>query len=545
MQRPAIPRVVPARTAVSVAAEARLVPVIAGAAVSTAALAVFGRIAGPFTPLGWAVLVPWLLGLDATRSVREALAAGLLLSAGFVLVIFPWFPAMVADYTGGPWLVGVACLALLAPVIEPQFVAFAVARHLARRLAGGARWWLPAVVGAGVYVGTEWAWPKLFADTLAHGLYPAPRFRQAADVVGVHGLTYALVLGNECVLALVRGGRPAVRRIVAPAACLVVLVGGLAGYGAVRLAALEARPFRDPVGVVAVQANIAHYDRLRAEVGTYEAVRQILDTHFALSADALAARRPDLVVWPETVYPTTFGTPTSEDGAAFDRAIAAFVVDHRVPLLFGAYAAEDGKQFNAAFLVEPAGGRRVVVDAYRKSILFPFTEYLPWPLESARVRRWLPWAGTWTRGDGPGVLSVDLADGRTVRVAPLVCYDALETGFVVGAVRQGADALVVLSNDSWFDYPGVQRLIMIVAAFRSIETRRPQLRATPTGVSALIDDTGALVDSVGVDERGVLAGTLRPAHGAWTLVLAWGDWLPPAALALALALLAASRVRRG
>jgi apolipoprotein N-acyltransferase len=87
-----------------------------------------------------------------------------------------------------------------------------------------------------------------------------------------------------------------------------------------------------------------------------------------------------------------------------------------------------------------------------------------------------------------------------------------------------------MSNDSWFAYPGVQHLIMIVSAFRSIETRRPQLRSTPTGVSAVIDETGEVLEVVDVDRRGVLLGAVRPVRDAWTLMLAWGNWLPPTAL---------------
>jgi len=138
------------------------------------------------------------------------------------------------------------------------------------------------------------------------------------------------------------------------------------------------------------------------------------------------------------------------------------------------------------------------------------------------------------------VLVADLSGGQRARIAPLICYDALDPDFVVAAVRQGADVLVTLSNDSWFAYPGVQRLIMIVSSFASIETRRPQLRSTPTGVSAVTDETGAVLDSLDVDRRGVLVGTVRPARDAWTLMLAWGNWFPPTAGCAALVLLVAA-----
>jgi len=60
----------------------------------------------------------------------------------------------------------------------------------------------------------------------------------------------------------------------------------------------------------------------------------------------------------------------------------------------------------------------------------------------------------------------------------------------------------------------------------------------------VIDETGEVLDVLDVDQRGVLTGAVRPAHGTWTLVVAWGNWLPPTALAGACILLALA-ARRG
>src|SRR5262249_28427774 len=154
-----------------------------------------------------------------------ALAAGLFMSVAFVTIVFSWFPEMIADYTGGSWWVGLVVVIVVAPLIEPQLVTFALARRCAQRVPGDGRWWQTAVVGAGVYVGTEWAWPKLLADTLGQGMHASVRLRQAADLVGVHGLTFVLIVGNECVLQMLRVARraaadrdagPGIRRIASP-----------------------------------------------------------------------------------------------------------------------------------------------------------------------------------------------------------------------------------------------------------------------------------------------------------------------------------------
>ena len=514
-------------------------------------LSVLARATWPSVFIGWVLLVPWLAVLDRTRTLAGAAVAGVFMSIASVAALFPWFPDMIGDYTGVSWWIGAFSMVVLAPALEPQFVTFAIARHLARRSSNQTQWPRIALVGAGIYVGTEWAFPKLLADTLGYGLHASREIRQAADLFCAHGLTFVLVLGNAGMLAVLRAvfrrhaagdARAGTRDALAAATCLAAIVAGPTVYGTVRLARL-AEPRHEPTLTAAiVQGNLAHYDRMRASVGSFEAVRQILDTYFALSSETSRNRRLDLIIWPETVYPTTFGAPKTADGADFDEAITRFVVDGGVPLLFGAYATEGEREFNAAILLRHDAQGALRVDEYRKSRLFPFTESLPWPLASERGRRLLPWAGAWAPGGGPRVLTME-AGGRTTRFAPLICYDALDSDFVVRAVRQDAEMLVTLSNDSWFAFPGVQRLIMILSAFRSIETRRPQFRATPTGVSAVIDESGEVLDRIDENQRHVLIGSVSPARTR-TLVLAWGNWLPPTALVASLALLVAACARR-
>ncbi len=538
-------------------------PLVAAAAAgaSALALALYARVEWPWVVLVWVALVPWLAVLDRAPSLRAALAAGLLMCAAFVLLVFSWFPSAIQNYSGVPWMLSLLVVALLAPLIEPQFVTFALARHLARRSRTQStqrgRFWRTALVGACVYVGTEWASPKLFADTLGHGLYASALMRQAADVAGAHGLTFVLLVANECVLAalhaVISDGRNAagadarrhhLLRALAPAACAAALAAGLLSYGALRYRQLGGADHpADGVTAGVVQVDLSQYGRLAAELGTFEAVRRILDAHFALSAEALRRGNLDLLVWPETVYPTTFGAPKSEDGAAFDREIGAFAAATGVPLVFGAYDAEGGDEFNAAVFLEPAAAGRVTFETYRKRWLFPLIERVPAVFESEAVRYWLPWLGTWKPGTGPQVVALSLRDGRTVRIAPLICYDALAPGLAIAAVRQGAEIIVTLSNDSWFTFGNVPRLILVLSAFRSIETRRPQVRATNTGVSAVITATGELLHTIGVHQRATLIGTVAAERSAKTLMLAWGDWFGPSALACGVVLLAAPLTR--
>src|SRR5204862_229130 len=312
-------------------------------------------------------------------------AAGLLMSLAFVLAVFGWFAAAIGTYTGAPSPVALVLLLAAAPLLEPQLLAFALARHLARRAAFG--FWRATLACACAYVGSEWALPKLFGDTLGHGLYASAWMRQAADLAGAAGLTFLLVVANECALAGLRGlvAGPGLRRALAPAPCVVTL--------------------------------------------------------------------------------------------AFE--------------------------------------------TYRKASLFPLTERVPVALESEWLRRWLPWLGTWAAGAGARVVTLALPDGRMLHVAPLICYDVLDPRLALGAARRGAELIVTLSNDSWFAEGPGPRLHLVGAAFLSIETRRPQLRATNTGISAVIAPTGEVLDALGVDQRGTQVATVRPEIPVTALMVVW------------------------
>ncbi len=509
--------------------------ILCAAAASALAIGLYSRVAWPWFALGWVGLVPWLAALDRLATLRGALAAGLAMSVLFTLAVFPWFVGAVAGYADAPWTVGLVAVVLMAPLIQPQFIVQAAARQVARRR--GAAPWHVALLSACAYVGAEWLLPKLFADTLGHGFLADAHLRQAADLGGAHGLTLLLLLANEALLQAGRAARRgAWRRATATALALLLSATALAGYGAVRLrqfAAAEAVSVTPGV----VQAGLGHYDQLATEIGMYAVVRRIVDAHVALSQELLSGARPDFLVWPETVYPTTFGAPKSPDGAAFDAEIAAFVARAGVPLLLGAYAVGEGREYNAAFVLQP-GAAPADAPAYRKARLFPFTERVPAWLDTPALRARLPWLGTWVPGAGARTLPLHLADGRVLRIAPLICYDAVDPSLAIAAAREGAELIVTLSNDSWFAAGNGPWLHLVVAAFRSIETRRPQVRATNTGLSAIVSASGEIRQTIGVGVAATLAAPLAPRAHPWTLMLAWGDWLPPTAALAALALAA-------
>ncbi|HSN32148.1 MAG TPA: nitrilase-related carbon-nitrogen hydrolase, partial [Ideonella sp.] len=212
-----------------------------------------------------------------------------------------------------------------------------------------------------------------------------------------------------------------------------------------------------------------------------------------------------------------------------------------VPFVFGTYDRDPAGEYNAAAFVAPGTG---LVGFYRKTRVFPLTEYVPDWLDGPLLRRWLPWTGSWRPGTGARVFPLLLADGREIPVLPMICLDDVDSGLGVAGARLGAQAIVTLSNDSWFtDHPQGAELHQAAAAFRSIETRLPQFRVTTNGYSAVIDATGTVLAGTRMGERTLVIGDVPVREPQRTLMVAWGDWVGPAGTAF-LALLAAAAAWR-
>lgn len=503
---------------------------LAGTLVSAILLGLFFR-GGSAWLLGFVVLVPWLRSLDAIRTLSGSLLSAWAMSVGFTAAVFVWFGTAIGSYTQIGPATGLALLLLAAPLFQPQFLAFALVRHLSGRCHGAA---VRALAAACAWVAAEYFVPSLLGNTLGYGLYPSQLLRQGADVGGAAGLTFLLLLANEAIAVALARRQDGVRAMAKPLALAALVPLLLAGYGLAALSNLP-KPAGKPLRMGLVQSNLVDYESQRQEKGAHAVVREILNTHFAMSYDAVERQKADAVLWSETAYPTTFGQPKSQAGAEFDREILSIVNSARVPFVFGTYDLDTDGEYNAAAFVNPDSG---LLGMYRKTRTFPLTEYVPAWLDGPTFRRWLPWAGTWQSGNGARVFPLRLADGREIPVLPLICLDDVDASLGIHGARLGAQAILTMSNDSWFtQYPQGAELHQAVAAFRSIETRLPQWRVTTNGYSAVIDSTGAVLAGSRMGERTLVMGELPVGPPPRTLMVAWGDWVGRAGAAF-LALLA-------
>ncbi|MGQ0505753.1 MAG: apolipoprotein N-acyltransferase [Myxococcaceae bacterium] len=473
------------------------VPVVA-TCVSAVLVGLFQRLDCAW--LGFIALVPWLLVIEKSR--KHAVIHSLILTAGSVALSFPWLVSAASSYGRIPPWLGWGLLTLGSVLLQPQFLTAGLVRGRVARVC--------------TYLAVEALYPKVLGDTLGHGLYPFESFRLFAAWGGAALLTLLLLATNELIAFSLQ------RRLFWPGAVAALLL----------FVPLLPRPPATPhalsIEIAAVQSNLARYDRLLEQEGSGALLDRVLSTHAALHREATrecpknsvnacsftrSFPRPALVVWGEAIYPTTFGHPKSAAGQETDEALRRIVVTGGAPVLFGGY---DVGEFNAAFLVD-AKGR--TLEVYRKTKLVPFGEFIPFGALWTRLGL-LQGPTSWGRGDGPRTFSV----GR-LRIQPLICYEVL---FPELTRETDADLLVVLSNDSWFESELQAKQHLAVAAFRSVETGRPQLRVSNTGLTSMIDARGEVISSLPANTAGVLRAQLPPASPRKPLL-----WWPAPLLALA------------
>ena len=329
---------------------------------------------------------------------------------------------------------------------------------------------------------------------------------QFASVAGVYGLGLVTVAAFSALGPLVTPGERKPRIGMAMAGMVAVLALNI--FGAVRLSQAKLE-FTDTV-VRLVQPDVDQESKWTAE-----AYRGIVDRYVNLTARP-GAVTPDIILWPEGALPTTADAAFA-NGAGEGQAIARALQPGQVLLAGFSRAVADPKAeggvryHNSLFVLHDEGGDGLrITDIYDKHRLVPFGEFLPLgPVMSVIGLRSLVHVGAdFSPGPRPSPVRVPGAPD----VQPLICYESLYPGFTPGAWGR-PQWIANVSNDAWFGRTSGPLQHLNLASYRAIETGLPMARATPTGVSAMIDPWGRIVGDKRLDpgESGVIDARLpRP-----------------------------------
>jgi apolipoprotein N-acyltransferase len=419
--------------------------------------------------------------------------------------------------------------------------------------------WRPILaigIVAVTWVAQEWIRGNLFTGFpwlyLGHTQTPVLITCQVADLTGVYGVTFWVVLINAWV-AFVFLYRLNVAKLAIAGGVVILILCGTLGYGLFRMGQKTLEP--GPT-IMVVQPNYPQDNSGQKGAG-YEEIAQFhfKTTATALSMPAAQSHPVDLVVWSETMMPElnaeyrqySHGYVRSDDkrnvGQWLDSVhdqLGDLAKTFGVNLLVGGHAnlpdrVVKGRQTwsarNSAFLFDRAG--RDAPFRYDKIHLVPFGEYIPFkdsfPPLYAFFNLFNPYkdfdytltpGGELTvfslspKGPTPATLpssqpSVGPAEYRFV---PAICFEDVDSRLMARQFAgpnhtKRADFIVNLTNDGWFA-GGQMAQHLQLATFRSIENRVPIARSVNTGISGFIDSVGRVQDTLPVHTTGTLTARL-------------------------------------
>ena len=478
-------------------------------------------------------VLTWLIdGAAAGRrgGILAAAATGWCFGFGYFLAGLYWVGyAFLVDADIFGWLLPIAVLGL--PAGLALFTAFGTAlaraiwtRGATRILALAIALTLAEWLRGHVLTGFPW-------NTFGYALTGPLVLAQSASLFGLWGLTF-LAIAVFASPATLTDDRTDTGRSWLPLTLSLVVLCGLAIYGAVRLVTTPTS-FVGGVRLRLMQPNVPQDQKFN-----YSAKQEVMSLYLALSDRAAGPQSTGVrdathLIWPESAFP--FFLTREADALA---QIADLLPQGTVLITGAVRPAESDptsqRAYNSIYVIDHDGS---ILSVYDKVHLVPFGEYLPLQstLESIGLQQLTKVVGGFLSGDRHRAFAIPGAP----RFLPLVCYEIIFPGEAVPPSERPGWVLN-LTNDGWFGISSGPYQHFRQARVRMIEEGLPLVRAANTGISAVVDPLGRVINALPLGADGILDSPLPQAIDP-PLYVRTGDG--PVGLVLAAAFLAVMRRR--
>lgn len=467
--------------------------------------------------LSFLALAPLLVAIVRARSAKESFLLGWLGTTTAWLIMVPWVVRVMSHYGGLSVPVGVLLFVAMSLVLGLYGALFG---YVVKRLRLGARFlpWLAvplawaAIEFVRTYVLTGFPW-NLVATTLID--YPA--LVQLDRFAGPYFLGALIVLPSVVIAWLVTQRVPSIARVMVIGS-LGILMLVWWGTGLVASKLIVRPRGAATVSAALLQPNISQ--EMRWDESN---VLRIYQTMIGMTIEA-AGRGAKIVVWPESTVPLSY-TETHFYRSEIEELSRRYDID----IILGSVATDPerpNRLWNSAFLV--SGGK--TIGHYDKIRLVPFGEYVP-------LRRVLFFAEKMVRAVGEFEFGAnELPLGGKLQYGPAICYEIVFPQLTRTQVKNGANVLVTITNDAWFEGTSAPAQHLAQARLRAVEDDRYLLRAATTGISAFIDPTGQVLSWIPMGKDGIIYAKFEPRTEE-TLYVRLGDWFAWMACAVVLVMM--------
>ncbi len=350
--------------------------------------------------------------------------------------------------------------------------------------------------------------------TLGNALPYFNKFIQIADVIGVYGLSLIIIYINIFIYLAVKDFRERRKvRYTFAAAAFVIFIAVIV-YGIIRINSFKLDDKKIKVGLI--QPNINPWDKW--QVGNLNVQ---LDLYLDLSKKA-AQSGAKLIIWPESALPVYLLSGNNDvQVAKIQNLVSAYniflmtgmpdinlffdkndVPADAKPTRFGTFYTS----YNSILLFSPYSP---VVQKYKKIKLVPFGEHVPFVENLPFLGDFIKWEvgiSSWNVGNDQTLFEFNNDSGSIIKAAGVVCIESIYPDFVAGFIQQGADLIIVVTNDSWYGYSSGPFQHKEISILRAVENRKTVVRAANGGISCIIDPLGNTISETKLFTRDVLIG---------------------------------------
>jgi apolipoprotein N-acyltransferase len=450
--------------------------------------------------------VPLLYAIVNAKSGRQAFLFGWLSQTIAWLMMVPWVVRVMSHYGGLPYFTGVAIFVVMSLYLGLYGAVFALVIYALKLRERFLPWLLVPLAWAAIefvrtYLFTGFPWNLIGAAIVDYTpLIQIDRFA-GPYLLGCLVLLPAMTI--TWLLTSTGRAAPMVRLMAGSAVAIVMFVWWATGYVREKVATMDDRG--EIYTAALLQPNISQ--EMRWNDANVIAIFQRMMT----MTEAASKEGSDVIIWPESTVPLSYAVTNF-----FRDSIEAFSAQHKADIILGSVAedpSQPDKLWNAAFLV--SGGK--TVGHYDKIRLVPFGEYVPLRKMLFFAKKLVHEVGEFEFGTNDNPLRGKHAYG------PAICYEVVYPQITRTQVRHGADVLVTITNDAWYDGTSAPRQHLNQARLRAIEDDRWLLRAATTGISAWVDPTGQVLREIPMGREGILLAKFA-AKNTVTPYVRFGDW---------------------
>ena len=309
---------------------------------------------------------------------------------------------------------------------------------------------------------------------------------QSASVFGAHFISFLIIFCNAIIAcAVLKCG--IVQKI-----CVIMSISLFTlnlFYGIISLETNST--IENSINTLAYQDNNSSYSKWNASA------KDICDD-FISDMESMFTKDdiPKLIVLSETVFPVSINN--SSKGAYIRNVLCDFTKKYENTIVAGGFFTEDGKSYNAQFVFENG---KILDTVYKKRTLVPFGEYIP---AKKLVLNLFPFIENFNLSGNALAKSIDtnIIRSSVGNLGGLICYDSIFYYNISSSVKDGAQILVLSTNDSWYNDSGAAYHHYAQAVFRAVESRKPLARSATTGFCGIIDEYGRTLDKTNLLEKG-------------------------------------------